>query len=58
MARMSDYETIIFESKNKIFELEKRVDFLENENIRLKTMIEDKLIDIQMDINMLKKRNS
>lgn len=56
MARMSDYEPIIFESKNKIFELEKKVDFLENENIKLKTMLNDKLIDLQMDINMLKAR--
>lgn len=54
MARMSDYEPIIFESKNKIFELEKKVDFLENENIRLKRMLEDKLVDIEMDIHMLK----
>lgn len=56
MARMSDYEPIIFESKNKIFELEKKVDVLENENIKLKTMLNDKLIDLQMDINMLKAR--
>lgn len=48
------YEPIIFESKNKIFELEKKVDFLENENIRLKRMLEDKLVDIEMDIHMLK----
>jgi len=56
MARMSDYEKIIFETKNKVFELEKKVDYLEQENQRLNTLLNDKLVDIQMDITYLKQR--
>lgn len=56
MARMSDYESIIFESKNKIDELRQRVDVLEQENMKLNMLIKDKLVDLEMDIRFLKNR--
>lgn len=56
MARMSDYEQIIFDTKNKVFELEKKVDYLEQENQKLRVLLNDKLVDFQMDIEFLKKR--
>lgn len=56
MARMSDYESIIFENKNKIDELRQRVDVLEQENMKLNMLIKDKLVDLEMDIRFLKNR--
>lgn len=56
MARMSDYESIIFETKDKAFDLEKKVDILEQEVDKLKMMLNDKLVDIEMDLRYLKQR--
>jgi len=58
MARMSDYESIIFETKDKAFDLEKKVDLLEQEVDKLKLMLNDKLVDIEMDLRYLKQRES
>lgn len=56
MARMRDYESIIFDNKNKIYELMQRVDMLEQENMKLNMLINDKLVDLEMDIRFLKNR--
>ena len=53
---MSDYEPIIFSCDDKIQELERRITFLKNENIRLNTLLNDKLTDIEMELHMLKCR--
>ena len=56
MARMNDYVDEINNHHQKLFELEKRITFLEDENNRLNRIISDKLIDIEMELQTIKRK--
>ena len=58
MARMNDYVGEINNQHQKLFELEKRIAFLEDENTRLNRIISDKLIDIEMELQTVKRKVS
>ena len=58
MARMNDYVDEINNQHQKLFELEKRIAFLEDENTRLNRIISDKLIDIEMELQTVKRKVS
>lgn len=56
MARMSDYEGIIFDAKHKSEDAINRLDSLEIEFMRYKTKTDDEIIDLKMEISQLKRR--
>lgn len=56
MARMSDYEGIIFDAKHKSEDAINRLDFLEMEFMKYKTKTNDEIVDLKMEISRLKRR--
>lgn len=56
MARMSDYESIIFDAKHKSEDAINRLDSLEIEFMRYKTKTADEIIDLKMEIKYLREK--
>lgn len=56
MARMSDYEGIIFDTKHKSEDAINRLDSLEIEFMQYKTKTNDEIIDLKMEIKYLREK--